>query len=82
VQNTCKGALIYLHLPSATSSSKLSVVSEWYQNRSSFGLHGRGPKSRKYGLSCLCHLRTRVNIEEQAGVLLNPRICRSVRTSG
>ncbi len=31
VQNTCKPALIYLQLPSATSSSALPVVSEWYQ---------------------------------------------------
>jgi hypothetical protein len=31
VQNTCKPALIYLQLPSATSSPTLSVVSEWYQ---------------------------------------------------
>jgi hypothetical protein len=31
VQNTCKAALIYLQLPSATSSSTLPVVSEWYQ---------------------------------------------------
>ncbi len=31
VQNTCKPALIYLQLPSATSSSTLPVVSEWYQ---------------------------------------------------
>jgi hypothetical protein len=31
VQNTCKPALIYLQLPSATSSPTLPVVSEWYQ---------------------------------------------------
>ena len=31
VQKTCKPALIYLQLPSATSSPTLSVVSEWYQ---------------------------------------------------
>jgi hypothetical protein len=31
VQKTCKQALIYLQLPSATPNSTLSVVSEWYQ---------------------------------------------------
>ena len=31
VQNTCKWALFYLQLPSATLSPTLSVVSEWYQ---------------------------------------------------
>ena len=31
MQNTCKPALIYLQLPSATPSPTLSVVSEWYQ---------------------------------------------------
>ena len=31
VQNACKLALIYLQLPSATYSSTLPVVSEWYQ---------------------------------------------------
>jgi hypothetical protein len=31
VQNVCKGALIYLQLPSATSSPTLPVVSDWYQ---------------------------------------------------
>jgi hypothetical protein len=31
VQNTCKPALIYLQLPSATSCPVLPVVSEWYQ---------------------------------------------------
>ena len=32
VQNTCKSALIYSQPPSATSSSTLPVVSEWYQS--------------------------------------------------
>jgi hypothetical protein len=31
VQNACKPALIYLQLPSATSSPTIPVVSEWYQ---------------------------------------------------
>jgi hypothetical protein len=31
VQNTCKSALIYLQLPSATSGPMPPVVSEWYQ---------------------------------------------------
>jgi hypothetical protein len=31
VRNACKPALIYLKLPSATSSPTLPVVSEWYQ---------------------------------------------------
>jgi hypothetical protein len=31
VQNTCKSALIYLQLPSATHCPTLPVVSEWYQ---------------------------------------------------
>jgi hypothetical protein len=31
VQKTCKRALIYLQLPSATSCPVLPVVSEWYQ---------------------------------------------------
>src|SRR3712207_9176607 len=31
VQNACKPALIYLQLPSATSSPALPVVSEWYR---------------------------------------------------
>jgi hypothetical protein len=31
VQKTCKPALIYLQLPTATCSPTLPVVSEWYQ---------------------------------------------------
>jgi hypothetical protein len=31
VQKTCKPALVYLQLLSATASPTLSVVSEWYQ---------------------------------------------------
>ena len=31
VQNTCKSALIYCQLPSATLSPTFPVVSEWYQ---------------------------------------------------
>jgi hypothetical protein len=38
-------------------------------------------KHRKYGLSRLCHLRKRINIEEQTRVPQNPQIRRSVRTS-
>jgi hypothetical protein len=44
VQNTCKPALIYLLLPSATPSPMLPVVSEWYQeatgDQGSIGLEG------------------------------------------
>jgi hypothetical protein len=36
VQNACKQALIYVQLPSATSSLALPVVSEWYQKVRSY----------------------------------------------
>ena len=51
--------------------------SRWYQSGIKFALPSActdgGLKNRKYGLSRLCHLRKRVNIEEQARVPQNPR---------
>jgi hypothetical protein len=59
--------------------------SRWYQSGINIALPSArkdgGLKNRKFGLSRLCHLRKRVNIEEKARVPQNPRIRRSVKTS-
>jgi hypothetical protein len=60
--------------------------SRWYQSGIKIAppsaCTDRGLKNRGYGQSRRCHLRKRVNIEEQERVPQNPRIRRSVRTSG
>src|SRR5215207_2216969 len=60
--------------------------SQWYQSGIKIALPSActdgDPKDRKHGLPHLCHLYKWASIQEQATVPQNPRIRRSVGTSG
>jgi hypothetical protein len=80
VQNACKSALIYLQLPSATSSPTLPVVSEWYQKatadestllsneRSFYTLTVPGVSGVASSLDCCLHWTLRMGTRSPASL--------------